>query len=91
MQYIDWFYATFIKLQLVANVKPVTKYNEWYVCTLLDSMVTIPHRLEVLLVVRPATLLEFQNKMSLEKLPWPMICETTMGRDTQENPEYNMN
>jgi hypothetical protein len=41
LQYIDWFYATFIKLQLVANVKPVTKYNEWYVCTLLDSMVTL--------------------------------------------------
>ena len=30
MQYIDWFYATFIRLHLVANVKPVTKYNEWY-------------------------------------------------------------
>ena len=30
MQYINWFYATFIKLHLVANVKPVTKYNEWY-------------------------------------------------------------
>lgn len=31
MQYINWFYATLIKLHLVANVKPVTKYNEWYV------------------------------------------------------------
>jgi hypothetical protein len=44
LQYIDWFYATFIKLHLVANVKPVTKYNEWYVCTLLDSMVTLRRR-----------------------------------------------
>jgi hypothetical protein len=30
LQYINWFYATFIKLHLVDNVKPVTKYNEWY-------------------------------------------------------------
>jgi hypothetical protein len=29
LQYINWFYATFIRLHLVANVKPVTKYNEW--------------------------------------------------------------
>ena len=32
MQYFNWFYATLIKLHVVANVKPVTKYNEWYVC-----------------------------------------------------------
>lgn len=27
MQYINWFYVTLIKLHLVANVKPVTKYK----------------------------------------------------------------
>ena len=31
MQYVNCFYATFIRLQLVANIKPVTKYNECYV------------------------------------------------------------
>jgi hypothetical protein len=31
LQYVNCFYATFIRLQLVANIKPVTKYNEWYV------------------------------------------------------------
>lgn len=30
MQYVNWFYATFIRLHF-ANIKPVTKYNEWYV------------------------------------------------------------
>lgn len=30
MQYANYFYATFIRLHF-ANIKPVTKYNEWYV------------------------------------------------------------
>jgi hypothetical protein len=49
LQYIFCFYVIFIRLHLVANVKPVTKYNDWCNVTKAAIYSLLPLRVESVL------------------------------------------